>query len=171
MKINFIYLSLIRDKLKGMVIMSSQKNEHCEEDLSLKVFIVLSRALQSIKKRVEEDIKCLGLNPTEFSVLELIYSKGDQPIQKIGEKVLIASSSITYVVDKLEKKKLIERKPCHKDRRITYAAITNEGTELMNEVFPKHRAAMKAICGGLDSKEKEVLIEQLKKLGYHAQSM
>ncbi len=68
--------------------MSSQKNEHCEEDLSLKVFIVLSRALQSIKKRVEEDIKCLGLNPTEFSVLELIYSKGDQPIQKIGEKVL-----------------------------------------------------------------------------------
>ena len=125
MQINFIYLSLIRDKLKGMVIMSSQKNEHCEEDLSLKVFIVLSRALQSIKKRVEEDIKCLGLNPTEFSVLELIYSKGDQPIQKIGEKVLIASSSITYVVDKLEKKKLIERKPCHKDRRITYAAITN----------------------------------------------
>ena len=53
--------------------MSSQKNEHCEEDLSLKVFIVLSRALQSIKKRVEEDIKCLGLNPTEFSVLELLY--------------------------------------------------------------------------------------------------
>ncbi|MFC5590537.1 MarR family winged helix-turn-helix transcriptional regulator [Sporosarcina soli] len=142
-----------------------------EEDLSLKVFIVLSRALQSIKKRVEEDIKCLGLNPTEFSVLELIYSKGDQPIQKIGEKVLIASSSITYVVDKLEKKKLIERKPCMKDRRITYAAITNEGTELMNEVFPKHRIAMKEICGKLDSKEKEVLIEQLKKLGYHAQNI
>ncbi|MCG7335638.1 MarR family transcriptional regulator [Sporosarcina sp. ACRSM] len=150
--------------------MDHQMNGY-EEDLSLKVFIVLSRALQAIKKRVEEDIKCLRLNPTEFSVLELIYSKGDQPIQKIGEKVLIASSSITYVVDKLEKKKLIERKPCLKDRRITYAAITKEGTQLMNEVFPKHRAAMKEICGGLDSKEKEVLIEHLKKLGYHAQSI
>ncbi len=41
----------------------------------------------------------------------------------------------------------------------------------MNEVFPKHRSAMKEICGGLDSKEKKVLIEQLKKLGYHAQNM
>lgn len=152
-------------------MMNDQMNKQYEEDLSLKTFIVLSRALQSIKKRVEEDIKCLGLNPTEFSVLELIYSKGNQPIQKIGEKILIASSSITYVVDKLEKKKLIERKPCPKDRRITYAAITNEGTELMNEVFPKHRAAMKEICGGLDSTEKEDLIEQLKKLGYHAQNM
>ena len=70
--------------------MNCQMNDHYEGELSLKVFIVLSRALQSIKKRVEEDIKCLGLNPTEFSVLELIFSKGDQPIQKIGEKVLIA---------------------------------------------------------------------------------
>ncbi|WP_408010231.1 MarR family winged helix-turn-helix transcriptional regulator [Pseudalkalibacillus sp. A8] len=145
-------------------------NQH-EEELSLKIFIVLSRALQSIRKRVEEDIKCLGLNPTEFSVLELIYSKGDQPIQKIGGKVLIASSSITYVVDKLEKKKLIERKPCPEDRRKTYAAITKKGIELMNEVFPKHKAAMKEICGGLDSTEKEILIEKLKKLGYHAQRM
>src|SRR5690606_24072105 len=122
-------------------------------------------------KRVEEDIKCLGLNPTEFSVLEFIYSKGDQPIQKIGEKILIASSSITYVVDKLEKKNFIERKPCPKDRRITYATMTKQGNELMNEVLPKHKAALREICGGLDTKEKEVLIKLLKKLGYHAQSM
>lgn len=149
--------------------MDRQTIKCSEEDLSLKIFIVLSRALQAIKKRVEEDIKCLGLNLTEFSVLELIYSKGDQPIQKIGEKVLIASSSITYVVDKLEKKKLIERKPCPKDRRITYAGITLEGSELMSDVFPKHKAAMKEICGGLNAQEKELLIEQLKKLGYHAQ--
>jgi len=132
----------------------SQEMERYEEELSLKAFIVLSRALQSIKKRVEEDIKCLGLNPTEFAVLELVYSKGDQPIQKIGEKVLIASSSITYVVDKLEKKKLIERRPCPKDRRITYAALTNEGTALMNNLFPKHKTAMKGIFGGLDSMPK-----------------
>src|SRR5690625_794079 len=87
-----------------------------EEDLSLKLFIVLTRALASVRSRVEENIKEFGLNPTEFAVLELIYHKGDQPIQKIGEKVLIASSSITYVVDKLEKKQLLKRKPCPKDR-------------------------------------------------------
>lgn len=150
--------------------MEIEKDKQYEEDLSLKLFVVLSRALQSIKKRVEEDIRCLGLNPTEFAVLELIYSKGDQPIQKIGEKVLIASSSITYVVDKLEKKQLLERKACPKDRRITYAKITDEGTAFMNEVFPKHRAAINEICGGLDINDKKLLIEQLKKLGYHAQS-
>lgn len=142
-----------------------------EEELSLKLFVVLTRTLNSIKKRIEEDIKTLGLNPTEFAVLELIYHKGDQPIQKIGEKVLIASSSITYVVDKLEKKELIMRKPCVDDRRITFAAITEKGISLMDEIFPKHKKAVQEILSGLDIVEKEEMIQQLKKLGYHAEGI
>ena len=141
------------------------------QDQSLKLFVVMSRAMQSIMKRVEEDIKSYGLNPTEFAVLELLYSKGDQPIQKIGEKVLLASSSITYVVDKLEKKQLIMRRPCPKDRRVTYAAITDEGTSLMADIFPKHREAIDEIFGGLDGKEKDEMIVQLKKLGFHAEEL
>ncbi|GIN72782.1 MarR family transcriptional regulator [Bacillus sp. J14TS2] len=145
--------------------------DHYDEELSLKLFVVMTRALDSIKKRVEEDIRCLGLNPTEFAVLELIYNKGEQPIQKIGEKVLIASSSITYVVDKLEKKKLLERKPCPNDRRITFATITAKGKELMDDVFPKHSLAIQKIVAGLDMDEKQQMIEQLKKLGLHAQKL
>ncbi|MFK2825737.1 MarR family transcriptional regulator [Bacillus sp. B190/17] len=142
-----------------------------EQDLSLKLFVVLSRAVQSITKRIEEDIKSYGLNPTEFAVLELLFNKGDQPIQKIGDKVLLASSSITYVVDKLEKKNFLVRKPCPKDRRVTYASITREGHELMGSIFPKHKEAIQEIFGGLESEEKEVMIKQLKKLGFYAQEL
>jgi len=142
-----------------------------DKEISLKLFIVLTRALASVRIRVEENIKSFGLNPTEFAVLELIYHKGHQPIQKIGEKVLIASSSITYVVDKLEKKQLLERKPCPKDRRITYAMITKKGISLMDDIFPLHTAAIQAILGGLDRNEKETMISKLKKLGYYAENL
>ena len=150
-----------------MIILSSINNE----DLSLKLFVVLSRAVQSVSKRIEEDIKRYGLNQTEFAVLELLFHKGDQPIQKIGEKILLASSSITYVVDKLEKKQLLVRKPCPKDRRVTFASITLEGAELLSNIFPQHKEAIQQIFGGLDPNEKEKMIEQLKKLGYHAQGL
>lgn len=150
--------------------MDNESIKKQDEDLSLKLFVVLTRAIQSVKKKVEEDIKGMGLNPTEFAVLELVYNKGDQPIQKIGEKVLIASSSITYVVDKLEKKELLKRRPSPEDRRSTYAVITDKGTQFMDEVFPRHREAINNICGGLNKVEKQTLIEQLKKLGYHAES-
>ncbi|MCP1124682.1 MULTISPECIES: MarR family winged helix-turn-helix transcriptional regulator [Bacillus] len=141
------------------------------EDLSLKLFVTFSRAGQSVTKRIEEDIKSYGLNPTEFAVLELLFSKGDQPIQKIGDKILLASSSITYVVDKLEKKQLLVRRPCPKDRRVTYAAITLEGIKLMEGIFPKHKEAIQQIFGGLSPEEKRIMIEQLKKLGYYAQKL
>lgn len=140
-----------------------------DEELSLKLFVVMTRSLNAIQKRVQQEIKTLGLNPTEFAVLELLYNKGKQTIQKIGEKVLISSSSITYVVDKLEQKDYVKREPCANDRRITYAVITEQGQTLMEELFPKHQKDLNEICGGLTEEEKELTIEMLKKLGYHAQ--
>ncbi len=39
----------------------------------------------------------------------------------------------------------------------------------MNKVFPKHKEALNEILSGLDMNKREILIEQLKKLGFHAQ--
>lgn len=156
--------------MEVLVVMLIENHEK-DTQLSLKLFVVLTRTLESIQQQVIKNIRSHGLNKTEFGVLELLYSKGDYPIQQIGQKLLLASSSITYVVDKLENKKLIERKACPKDRRVIYAAITADGKELMDEVFPKHKEALNEILSGLDMNEKEILIEQLKKIGFHAQSM
>ena len=71
---------------------------------SLKLLVVMLRAAQTVEELLKQDMKTYGINPTEFAVLELLYHKGEQPIQRIGKKILLASSSITYVVDQLEKK-------------------------------------------------------------------
>lgn len=139
-----------------------------KEERALKLFIVLTRSMQAVKKKVEEDIRSHGLNTTEFAVLELIFHKGKQPIQRIGEKVLIASSSITYVVDKLVKKGYLTRETCSKDRRVSYAVLTEEGKTLMEQIFPMHEQAIRRITDGLTEEEKDQATELLKKLGHHA---
>jgi MarR family 2-MHQ and catechol resistance regulon transcriptional repressor len=137
-----------------------------ELDTSLKLFVVLSRAFRSIGDQANKSIQRFNLNPTEFAVLELLFHKGDTPLQQIGGKILIASGSITYVVDKLEKKGLLERKQCSKDRRVTYAALTESGSKFMEEIFPQHEQFVHEIQSGLKLEEKEELITLLKKLGY-----
>lgn len=149
----------------------STKQTIDESDLSLKLFVVLNRALQSIEKQIIKDIKNHGLNLSEFAVLELLYNKGDQPIQKIGQKILLASSSMTYVIDKLEKKQFLKRRACPNDRRVTYAVITEKGQSLFDDIFPQHKKAINHIMGGLNAGEKELVIDQLKKLGYFAQNL
>ncbi|WP_028785191.1 MarR family winged helix-turn-helix transcriptional regulator [Thalassobacillus devorans] len=142
-----------------------------KEDPSLKLFVVLSKAERSIEDLVKKDIHRYGLNATEFGVLELLYHQGEQPLQKIGEKILLASGSITYVVDKLEKKAYLERIPCPNDRRITYASITPKGKEMLNKIFPDHWKQIEQITDGLSEEEKLQAIELLKKLGKHADQL
>ncbi|MFC4617749.1 MarR family winged helix-turn-helix transcriptional regulator [Camelliibacillus cellulosilyticus] len=138
------------------------------QDPSLKLWIVLSRAYRTIAARIEADIRGYGLNPTEFAVLELLYHKGEQPIQRLGDRVLLASGSMTYVVDKLESKGLLRRKPCPNDRRVTYAVITDNGRAVMADIFPHHREAIAEVLSGITDSEKTVLIDLLKKLGLSA---
>lgn len=148
-----------------------QKETLTEEQLSLKLFIVLSRALESVRKQVVKDIKRYNLNLSEFAVLELLYHKGEQPIQMIGKKVLLASSSITYVVDKLEEKGLLERNACPNDRRVIHGHLTEKGKQLMEEIFPQHEKAMAYIFSSLSNEEKEQAIDLLKRVGLFAEKL
>lgn len=138
-----------------------------EEEIkqSLKLYIVLSRATKAINEVTHQFIQENNVNPTEFGVLELLYHKGRQPLQKIGNKILLASGSITYVVDKLEKREYITRTSCPTDRRITYAEISEKGTEFMAELFPRHEQKLHQLTDALSAEEKEQTISLLKKLG------
>ena len=132
---------------------------------ALKLFIVLSRSCKVILDEAHQLIDKYGLNPTEFGVLELLYHRGRQPIQKIGSKILLRSGSMTYVVDKLEKRGFLERVFCAEDKRVTYISITEAGVELIESIFPEHSKNIESLMSGLSSDEQNTAIDLLKKLG------
>ncbi|MFC0216491.1 MarR family winged helix-turn-helix transcriptional regulator [Paenibacillus chartarius] len=132
------------------------------------LFVVLSRAHQWTSVHANHNIRKAGLNPTEFGVLEFLYHKGAHPLQQIGEKILISSGNITYVVDKLESKGLIVRRSSPEDRRVIFAEVTDEGRKLMDAVFPRHQQALEEACSALTEEERQQAIALLKKLGLSA---
>ncbi len=135
---------------------------------ALDLFIALSRASQWVNAHADRDIRSNGLNRTEFGVLELLYHKGQQPIQQIGGKVLMSSGNITYVVDKLEKKELVRRKSCAEDRRLIYAEVTEQGKKFIEDVFPGHALVIQQAVSGLTAEEQQLASILLKKLGRSA---
>src|SRR5699024_12687805 len=64
---------------------------------SLKAFVGIKRTNDILEKLVKNDAQQYGLNISEFAVLELLYNKGPQPINRIQERILIANSSTTYI--------------------------------------------------------------------------
>jgi MarR family 2-MHQ and catechol resistance regulon transcriptional repressor len=137
---------------------------------SLKLFVVVSKAYKTFMEHTIKDIKQYDLSPSEFAVLEVLYTKGKIPLQQIGEKILITSGSITYNIDKLEKKGLLTRVPCKEDRRVIYAEITQAGNDLFDHIFPEHAAMIHSLMKGLSHEEQLQAIELIKKLGKGAEN-
>lgn len=133
-------------------------------DTSLKVFIGLRRTNDMLDKLIHKDIKSYGLNVTEFAVLEVLYNRGEHTIQRIKERILIASSSTTYVVTNLEKKGYIQRRQDSKDKRVSYASLTDKGRAFMDEIFPNHANAIASVFSDLSEDELQSLQKVLKRI-------
>ena len=142
-----------------------------QNNLDLKLFRVWLKATKAVVDNIQKDIANHKISSENFMILELLYSKGPHPVQKISETLSIPSGSITYVVDKLEKKGLVERQPLPNDRRASNVVLTEDGKQLFGEIFPKHVDTISQNLSFISNDEKELLIDLLKRIGMGAQGL
>ncbi len=135
----------------------------------LKPLITLFKAHQSFVKLIKKEIKESGFDLNEFQVLEVIYHYQDISVKDINDKILIASSSLSYILNKLEKKDLIIRKLDPLDNRSFIISLTTNGLTIANQIFPKHYEDLKHIFKIFTKEEKNILKELLKRLGYEVE--
>lgn len=142
-----------------------------ENKNALKPMTTLFKAHRSVLEFIKEDIKDYDFDINEFSVFEIIYHKERLMINEIKDNILIANSSLSYILNKLETKKLIEKEKCETDKRITYIKLTNKGLDLATNIFPNHYKNLKNIFNVLTKEEKESLVNITKKLGLHTKEI
>ena len=135
----------------------------------LNTVITLTQVNSYFAKVLNENISKFGLNLTDFSVLDLLFQKGEQTTQKIGEKMLITSGSITYIVNKLEKMELICRNKSEIDKRITYIKLTKKGRETIFELLPLQIEKINEIFSDFSREDLINLNHLLKKFNFSFQ--
>lgn len=138
---------------------------------ALKLWVVLSRANAAIEAHVTADIERHGLTPAEFGVLEALHHKGPLLLGDVQRRTLVSSGGTTFLVDRLEKRGLVERRLCASDRRARYAALTTAGRALIAEIFPVHAEAVRRALSGLGLADQRQAIELLRVLGHEAAAL
>jgi MarR family transcriptional regulator, 2-MHQ and catechol-resistance regulon repressor len=135
------------------------------------VFLVLWKAARAVEDYAERSIGELEMCGSDFAVLEALLHKGPLPINEIGRKGLLTSGSITIAVDRLESKRLVERRASGTDRRARIVHLTKEGRKLIERVYAGHAADMEQLASeSLTKAERATLMRLLKKIGYTAAS-
>lgn len=127
-------------------------------------YLLLMQTSKAIQDKIRAELVQFKLNITEFSVLEVLYLKGTQTIHQIGQSILVSSGSMTYVIDKLEQRGLLERKACPNDRRAIHVSLTENGIDLMENLMPMHQELVEYMFDALDHEEVEVIVKLLEKV-------
>jgi len=85
-----------------------------------------------------------GLSLAEHEALARVSSapEGRLKMAELAGLMLVSKSGVTRLIDRLERRGLVERTTCSTDRRVTYAAITVEGRRAAERANPVLEAGL-----------------------------
>lgn len=94
----------------------------------------IMRAQQIVLARVDEALKPIGLTFARYEALVLLTfsRRGSLPLGKMGERLMIHPTSVTNIVDRLERQGLVRRVQHPTDRRTTLCEITEQGRAMVD---------------------------------------
>jgi MarR family transcriptional regulator, 2-MHQ and catechol-resistance regulon repressor len=109
----------------------------------------LTRLLQKYQFRDRNDICCYGISVSQCHTLEALGEHGTQTMHALAERLHLAVSTVTRVVDQLVDKGLAERHTGARDRRVCEVTLTPGGTALLctlqGELIAREQAVLERI--------------------------
>jgi len=135
------------------------------ESSSMRAVTSLMRAHQLVLAEVDAIVKPYGLTFARYEALVLLVfsKKGSLPLSKIGERLQVHPTSVTNIIDRLEKSELVTRRPNPNDGRGVLAEITEQGRRVAEKATADLMAAEFGL-GALSSEQHDSLFATLRDL-------
>ena len=127
------------------------------------VFELIDQTAKNLRNIQRQTVSDSGLTPPQYSVLHLLWERDGRPFKEFAEFLLCSRATITGIIDTLERKGLVERKPNPEDRRSLLATLTDEG-RAMQQNTPILENIYNTCCAGLSPIELQQLSFLLNKL-------
>jgi len=124
----------------------------------------MRRAQLRIFQDFAETMRDVQITPGQFGVLALIASNPGMTQSACARAVGIERSTMVAVIDALEQRKLVERRPSPVDKRSYALVLTMGGIKLMEELRPLVRRHEDRLTAGLSGPERRQLIDLLRRL-------
>jgi len=141
---------------------TSKKRESISEPNSLAD--VIHRLSRSLNDVTLEDLRRFGMTIPRWSVLSQLAVRDGRSIGDLARATVTKQSSLTRVVDQMERDGLVRRRPARSDQRIVEVFLTKEGRATYDKVVPLAVQRAHQTLDGLRDAEVETLSKLLDRL-------
>jgi DNA-binding MarR family transcriptional regulator len=114
--------------------------------------------------RFGERISVLNLTPPDAGILRMLGVSGGLSQQELATRLGIHPSRLVAILDALEERRLVERRPNSDDRRQYALHLTEKGQEILSEIGRVGREHIESLCASLTAAEREQLGALLQKI-------
>src|SRR4051794_9448277 len=102
-----------------------------EVDAIVETIIYLYTESRRITKHAARE---LGLTGPQLTVIKLLENFGDLSLSELSERIRAQNSTVTGIIDRMERENLVTRERSKEDRRVVYIRLTTKGRKLAEEI-------------------------------------
>lgn len=106
-----------------------------------------------IKERGRRILSNYTITPPQFIALQWLFEHGDMTIGDLSNKMYLAFSTTTDLVDRMEKNKLVKRVRDEQDRRVVRIHLLSEGERIIEEVIDKRRVYLDSVLADFNEQQ------------------
>lgn len=122
---------------------------------------------QAILRDFDRQIRAYGVSPGRFNVLSLIEANPGIIQSRLAQAVQLERSTMVAILDQLEERKLVERRPSANDRRSNELWLTAQGVELLQKMRKRVTSHQRKVLAPLSRHERGALLTLLKRIRTH----
>jgi DNA-binding MarR family transcriptional regulator len=117
---------------------------------AFQLWVRLVRSHQRIHGLVDSAFKAEGLPPLEWYDVFLELERIGEPLRArdLEQKLLLAQYNLSRLLDRLEKRRLILRRPDPDDGRSRLIEISEQGLALRRKMWPIYKREIERAVGG-----------------------
>lgn len=134
----------------------SEHVEHIEKYLRKIDYIV--------RKKGREILNDFSITVPQFTALQILINNGNMTIGELSQRMALACSTITDLIDRMEKTELVIRKKDDKDKRVVRVDVLPKGYDILEKVLEKRREYLASKLEDFSNDDKETLNKVLEEL-------
>jgi len=111
-----------------------------------------------------EECRAFDLTPVQYAALVAIHTHPGIDATRLSAVIAFDRSTLGNVIERLESKALVERKPAREDKRVKLLTLTKTGTATLRDIMPSVERAQARMLQPLKAADRKTLLALMTQL-------
>ena len=162
--------------IASSMVPSAVAAPHVGEPITERAFRDLVRTIGLLERVMQPQFARFGISGSQWAALRTLHraeldGQDNLRITDLSDRLLIRPPSVTGVIDRLERGRLVVRDPAPDDLRSRCVRLTDHGRQLVGQVTDVYADQVERALGGLVPDDQTELQRLLSRLSTHLQSL